>query len=135
MTRPAPFTPAEVQHLLDFAATHQLADTVETHRQIYRQAHRQWQRRVDELAGLQRISDELSSTLDLRKILETVQAEIRRVTQAPLVNIYFFDAAADTLVLYQPPESPAPPLTLPAQTGIMGRCLRLGQSILMRCVL
>ena len=33
------------------------------------------QRRIDELSGLQRVSDELNSTLDLDKILDLVLAE------------------------------------------------------------
>ena len=49
----------------------------------------QLQQRVDELAGLQRVSNELNSTLDLNKILSLVLEEAMRLTRADFGGVYF----------------------------------------------
>lgn len=59
------------------------------------------QRRIDELSGLQRVSDELNSTLDLDKILNLVLAEAMRVTKADLGHVDLYDAGTRQLVAHK----------------------------------
>jgi GAF domain-containing protein/DNA-binding response OmpR family regulator len=59
------------------------------------------QRRIDELSGLQRVSDELNSTLDLDKILDMVLAEAMRVTKADLGHVDLYDAHTRQLVAHK----------------------------------
>jgi GAF domain-containing protein len=59
------------------------------------------QRRIDELSGLQRVSDELNSTLDLDKILDLVLAEAMRVTKANLGHVDLYDARTRQLVAHK----------------------------------
>ncbi len=58
----------------------------------------QLQNRVDELAGLQRVSRESNSTLDLDKILHVVLDEAMQVTRADFGNINLYDAKTGKLV-------------------------------------
>jgi GAF domain-containing protein/DNA-binding response OmpR family regulator/nitrogen-specific signal transduction histidine kinase len=59
------------------------------------------QRRIDELAGLQRVSSELNSTLDLDRILGLVLEEALRVTKADLGNVNLYDAGTGKLVAHK----------------------------------
>ncbi len=59
------------------------------------------QRRVEELSGLQRVSDELNSTLDLDKILDLVLAEAMRVTKADLGHVDLYDADTRQLMVHR----------------------------------
>ena len=102
---------------------------------LYSMATQQLQRRVDELAALERIGEELNSTLDLSKILGLVLEEALRVTQADYGNVYFYNAVTQTLVGYQ--EQNWPQLTAlqnddqttSAKLGVVGRALHTGQSV------
>ncbi|MCB0166117.1 MAG: GAF domain-containing protein, partial [Anaerolineae bacterium] len=106
--------------------------------QLFSATNRQLQVRLDELDGLQRVSKELNSTLDLSKILGAVLEEALRVTQADFGNVYFYNAATTELIAYtDQPESPSSQLSngrgrqaISAKQGIVGRAIRSGQSIL-----
>ena len=58
---------------------------------LFSQTDEQLQKRVNELAGLQRISNELNSTLDLNHLLNIVLEEAIRATQADAVPAFFID--------------------------------------------
>ncbi|MBN1992780.1 MAG: GAF domain-containing protein [Anaerolineae bacterium] len=93
------------------------------------------QRRIDELAGLQRVSRELNSTLDLDIILDLVLAEALRVTRADLGQVNLYDPRTGKLTAHKeqggtggsiPPANEASPVG----QKIMERALDTGQSIL-----
>ncbi|HMQ50827.1 MAG TPA: GAF domain-containing protein [Anaerolineae bacterium] len=84
--------------VLDVIAT-QTAIVIENTRQSS-EVNQQLQVRLGELAGLQRVSSELNSTLDLNTILKTVIEEGQQVTQADFVTVYFYNAAAENLLAY-----------------------------------
>ncbi len=94
----------------------------------------QLQQRVEELGGLQRVSNELNSTLDLNKILSLVLEEGMRVTQASFGNVSLYDSQTGDLTAHQEQskdtDQPGLPQTVPVQNSIMGRALRSGQTIL-----
>jgi GAF domain-containing protein/nitrogen-specific signal transduction histidine kinase/CheY-like chemotaxis protein len=89
----------------------------------------QLQQRVDELAGLQRVSNELNSTLDLDKILGQVLQEALQLTQADIGDLYFLDDATGQVAAYQASDSQAPH-ALTIEHGLIGRVLRSGKSVL-----
>lgn len=84
--------------VLDVIAT-QTGIVIENTRQSS-EVNQQLQVRLGELAGLQRVSSELNSTLDLNTILKTVIEEGQQVTQADFVTVYFYNAAAENLLAY-----------------------------------
>ena len=86
------------------------------------------QQRVNELDGLQRVSNELNSTLDLNKILSMVLEEALRLTQADAGDVFFHNIVANKLVAYQEPSTDSPLLSLDTNAGIIGRVLHSGQS-------
>ncbi len=99
----------------------------------------QLQTRVNELAGLQRVSGELNSTLDLKRILDIVLEEAIRVTQADFGNVNLYDAQTGSLVAHKEqgwPDSAhtgshkSYSRTVSAAQGIMDRALHTGQAIL-----
>ena len=93
------------------------------------------QRRLDELAGLQRVSSELNSTLDLHHILRLVLEEALRVTQADLGHVCLYDAAAGQLTTHKEGR-PGQPITDTMQSDnpdgqiMMEHVLHLGQAVL-----
>lgn len=106
---------------------------------LFSQANQQLQKRLDELAGLQRVSSELNSTLDLDKILGLVLEEAMRVTGANFGNVYLYNAATGNLTAYKEQSGPlanknetlpANPEIISAKTGLVGRALKAGQSVL-----
>jgi GAF domain-containing protein len=101
--------------------------------QLYNQANRELQRRIDELDGLQRISNELNSTLDMNKILSMVLDEALQATRADSGDVFFFDAARDKLIAH-PGNTTAVMKNgtreVSATEGILGRSLRNGTSLL-----
>lgn len=102
--------------------------------QLYNVANQQLQRRIDELAGLQRVSNELNSTLDMNKILSMVLDEALQLTRADSGDVFFYNAAQAKLIAY-PGNSTASrqdgiPREVPATEGIIGRSLSSGQSML-----
>lgn len=105
---------------------------------LFNLTSQQLEARLGELTGLQRVSSELNSTLDLDKILGIVLEEAMRVTQADFGEVYFYEATSDSLVAYKKQGGPEekdrdgeffPSLRSP-KTGITGRAFRTGQSIL-----
>ena len=58
------------------------------------------QSRIDELAGLQRVSRESNNTLDLDKILNLVLEEALRVTRADFGNVNLYEAKTGILVAH-----------------------------------
>jgi GAF domain-containing protein/DNA-binding response OmpR family regulator len=119
--------------LLEIIA-HQVALGMENAR-LFSLTNQELQQRVDELAGLQRVSSELNSTLDLDKILNRVLEEAMRVTQADFGHVYFYNAAAETLVAYRDQgwrenvAAPYPP-TISAKTTPIERAFRTGEAVL-----
>jgi GAF domain-containing protein len=99
------------------------------------EANLQLQVRLGELAGLQRVSSELNSTLDLNTILKTVIEEGQQVTQADFVTVYFYNAAAETLLAYGErgwyrSEENEALKTLALKQSVVGCTLREGVSTL-----
>lgn len=90
----------------------------------------QLRKRVDELAGLQRISSELNSTLALDRILTLVLDEAIRVTQADYGNVNLYEARSGELTAFRTYGWPNGPETILAQQGIMKRGLRTRKAIL-----
>ncbi len=102
----------------------------------------QLQNRVQELAGLQRVSRELNSTLDLDRILSLVLEEAMRLTQSDFGNVSLYNAKTQELTAHKELYgSNTNQLSLeqfqvvPAQLGIMGRALRTGTAVLVPNVL
>ena len=60
----------------------------------------QLQSRIDELAGLQRVSRESNSTLDLDRILNVILEEAMRVTRADFGDVNLYDAETGALVAH-----------------------------------
>jgi PAS domain S-box-containing protein len=106
-------------------------------------ADQQLQTRAHELAGLQRISRELNSTLDLDRILGQVLQEAMRVTHADFGNVSLYDSATELLTAHKEHYgSNLSQLTnrqqfesVPIRLGIMGRALRTGQAAVVPNVL
>lgn len=94
----------------------------------------QLQQRVEELGGLQRVSRELNSTLDLNKILSLVLQEGMRVTQAHFGNVSLYHSQTGDLTAHEEQSrddnQPGLPQTVSTQRGLMGRSLRTGQTVL-----
>jgi len=122
---------AQAVTLLEVVAN-QVAVALENAR-LYSQANQQLQRRIDELAGLQRVSNELNSTLDMNKILSMVLDEALHLTRADSGSVYFYNAMLNRLVAY--PVSQNGRRDVSASEGIMGRSLRTGVSVLVPDVL
>ncbi|MEM7345844.1 MAG: GAF domain-containing protein, partial [Chloroflexota bacterium] len=105
---------------------------------FFSQTDRQLQNRVDELAGLQRVSSELNSTLDLNRILSLVLEEAMRVTRADFGDVNLYDAQTGELVAHQDKghtfphtivvASPLSPVT--NGQNIMQRALLTGETTL-----
>ncbi|MCB9102395.1 MAG: GAF domain-containing protein [Anaerolineales bacterium] len=132
---PHKFTLQEVTVLETIAG--QTAIVLENTR-LFSVTNRQLQVRVDELDGLQRVSSELNSTLDLSTILGTVLEEALRVTQADFGNVYFYNATTTELIPYRdPPESQSNQTSngrvrsaLSAKSGTVGQVIQSGKSSL-----
>jgi GAF domain-containing protein/DNA-binding response OmpR family regulator len=107
---------------------------------LFSLTNQELQKRIDELSGLQRVSNELNSTLDLDKILSRVLREAMRVTQADSGDVYFYQAATGNLVAYQrqgwseagDPQTATPSYApaISAETGIIGQAFHTGEAIL-----
>ncbi len=106
----------------------------------------QLQKRVNELAGLQHVSSEINSTLDLNHILSIVLEEAIRVTQADFGNVNLYDAKTGKLVAYKEQGWPIRSQgkgkksrrslrTTSVTEGIMEQALQTGQAILVPNVL
>lgn len=121
------------------AIANQAAIIIENAR-LFGSTHQQLQVRFGELAGIQRVSSEINSTLDLDKILSTVLEEVRQVTQADFVQVYFYNNHTDDLIAYgregwHKPDQSADNDTVQSgaeRTRIVGEVLRTGQSILVK---
>ncbi|MFN8454549.1 MAG: GAF domain-containing protein [Anaerolineae bacterium] len=68
---------------------------------LFNLTDQQLQKRVNELAGLQRVSSELNSTLDLNHILDLVLEEATRVTLADFGSVNLYDAKTNRLVAHK----------------------------------
>lgn len=68
---------------------------------LFSMTDQQLQKRVNELAGLQRVSSELNSTLDLNRILDIVLEEATRVTLADFGSVNLYDAKTGRLVAHK----------------------------------
>lgn len=68
---------------------------------LFSMTDQQLQSRIDELAGLQRASRELNSTLDLDKILNLVLEETMQVTKADFGSISLYEAQGGKLVAHK----------------------------------
>ncbi|MCB0208197.1 MAG: GAF domain-containing protein [Anaerolineae bacterium] len=105
---------------------------------LFTVTNQQLQVRINELAGLQRVSSELNRTLDVNKILGTVLEEALRVTQADFGNVYFYHASTAQLIPYSEQNEIYDRHSsngnfrqvISAQIGIVGRAIRSGTSIL-----
>ncbi|RME73645.1 MAG: GAF domain-containing protein, partial [Chloroflexi bacterium] len=94
----------------------------------------QLQLRAHQLAGLQRLSRELNSTLDLDKILDMLLDEAMRITGADFGNVSLYDVARQEFTAHkeqygeqiEPIAEPEFP-TVPARPGLMTRPLEDGQ--------
>lgn len=108
---------------------------------LFSLTNQELQQRIDELSGLQRVSSELNSTLDLDKILSRVLQEAMQVTQADFGDVYFYQALTGHLVAYRrqdgaevadpqatPPASYS--TTISTETGFIGRAFHTGEAIL-----
>ncbi|RME97332.1 MAG: GAF domain-containing protein, partial [Chloroflexi bacterium] len=135
------FAPKDVT-LLEIVS-HQVAAALENVR-LFSQTNQQLQRRVDELAGLQRVSEELNSTLDMKKILGMVLQEAMQLTRADYGDVYFYNAGTGMLAAYQGVDKHLrsqhranTPLTrkLLVKEGIIGRAIQTNRSILVADVL
>lgn len=100
--------------------------------QLFSQANQQLQRRIDELAGLQRVSNELNSTLDMNKILSMVLDEALQITRADSGDVFFYNAAQGKLVAHRGNFAATAGSTPEMATteGIVDRSFNTGQSIL-----
>jgi PAS domain S-box-containing protein len=93
-------------------------------------------KRIQELSGLQRISQELNSTLDQHRILQLVLKEAIRATDADLGNVNLHDSDTGQLLAYASfglNEEETDRLKgggFYAGTGVMGRVLQTGEPIL-----
>ncbi len=101
----------------------------------------QLQQRVDELAGLQRVSAELNSTLDLNRLLHLALEEAMRVTQADFGSVNLYDAQLGHLVAHteqvsferlHPAAQTLTPnaLTLATMPALLTQALRTGKAVL-----
>ncbi|MCB0195129.1 MAG: GAF domain-containing protein [Anaerolineae bacterium] len=105
---------------------------------LFTVTNQQLQVRINELAGLQRVSSELNSTLDVNKILGTVLEEAMRVTHADFGNVYFYNISTAELIPYSGQNEVYERRSLngdfrpviSVQSGILGRAIRNGSSIL-----
>ncbi len=100
----------------------------------------QLQRRVDELGGLQRVSHELNSTLDLDRILSLVLEEAMRVTEADFGNVSLYKAQTAELTAHKEQSNNGQSTqgeyeVVPIQQSIMGRALQTGQAVLIPNIL
>jgi GAF domain-containing protein len=108
--------------------------------QLFNLTDQQLQQRVDELAGLQRVSAELNSTLDLNRLLNIALEEARRVTQADFGSVNLYDARTGQLVAhtehgwFEQPDGagrPArPALFLSPMSELMAQALHTSQAVL-----
>ena len=122
-------------------AVNQIAIAID-HARRFSSTDQQLQNRVHELAGLQRVSRELNSTLDLDRILGLVLVEAMRMTQADFGNVSLYNAITQQLTAHkeQIGADTAPrPLEevqiAPAQLGIVEQALRTGTAVLVPNVL
>jgi len=74
---------------------------------LFNLTDQQLQARINELAGLQRVSGELNSTLDLNRILDIVLEEAIRVTEADFGNVNLYDTQTGNLVAHKEQNWPA----------------------------
>ncbi len=122
-------------------AVNQIALVID-HARRFSFTDQQLQDRIHELAGLQRVSRELNSTLDLDRILGLVLAEAMRMTQADFGNVSLYNARTQQLTVHKEQVGSKPtsrPLEqtriAPAQLGIMERALKTGNAVLVPNVL
>ncbi len=107
------FLPQDEQFLTKFAdrndlvmaiqdlERHLLSETSRELLSILSYKELQLQKRVDELAGLQRVSSEINSTLDLDRILNLVLEEAMHATRADFGHIALYDVKTGELVNYK----------------------------------
>ncbi len=94
------------------------------------------QSRVDELAGLQRVSRESNSTLDLDKILRLILEEAMQVTGAKLGAVNLYDASTGALVAQEEQgELDLSPADIEMQSNILAQVLHTGRTILIDDIL
>jgi PAS domain S-box-containing protein len=127
------FTPEEMR--LGQALTSQAA--VALHNvQLFSLTDERLHKRIQELSGLQRVSQELNSTLDQHRILQLVLKEAIRATGADLGNVNLHDSDTGQLLAYASfglNEEETDRLKggeFYAGTGVMGRVLQTGEPIL-----
>ena len=104
---------------------------------LFSMTDQQLQSRVDELAGLQRVSRESNSTLDLDKILDVILEEAMQVTRADMGHFNLYDAQTKKLVAHKsqnnfPSDSISPNHENDAanRQDAMARVLHTGKNLL-----
>lgn len=106
--------------------------------QLFSLTDTQLHERLKELSGLQRVSQELNSTLDQNRILQLVLEEAVRATAADFGNVNLYDRSSGKLLAYVSfgfgfDEDEATRLKereFYAGTGVMGRVLQTGEPVL-----
>jgi GAF domain-containing protein/DNA-binding response OmpR family regulator/HAMP domain-containing protein len=104
--------------------------------QLFSLTDEQLHKRIRELSGLQRISQELNSTVDQNSILQLVLREAVRATGADLGNVNLHDAETGKLLAHASFGFNTEDATslqeseFYAGTGVMGRVLQTGEPVL-----
>jgi PAS domain S-box-containing protein len=95
--------------------------------------HAQVQRRAREMAALNKASQTISSTLDLKAVLDLIIAEIRSLVDAEAASVLLYDPTSDELEFAASAGPAATELVgtrLPITAGIAGWVMREKQSVL-----
>jgi len=127
------FTDEEIR--LAQALTSQAAIALQN-AQLFSLTDEQLGKRVEELSGLQRVSQELNSTLDQDRILNLVLHEAVRATGADFGNVSLYDHSAGQLLAYAGFGFSDEEMALLkesgvyAGTGVVGRVLQTRQPVL-----
>lgn len=109
------------------------------HARRFNLTDQQLQRRFHELGGLQRVSRELNSTLDLDRILNIVLEEAMRVTQADYGSVSLYNARAAAWTIHKTQTGNQEPISeqfaaIPIQMSLMERALETGKAVLLQNV-
>lgn len=120
-----------VEHLASLARLADHAVIAIENARLYAQTSRQ----VAELSALQQISLDLTSSLDLTAVLDSVASSTYALTHADCVNIYLYDAHEDRLAfntcLSAQGKETAPPIPV-EEDGLTRQVARSGESVTIR---
>jgi GAF domain-containing protein/DNA-binding response OmpR family regulator/nitrogen-specific signal transduction histidine kinase/HAMP domain-containing protein len=127
------FTHEEIR--LALALTGQAAIALQN-AQLFSLTDERLHKRIKELSGLQRVSQELNSTLDQDRILQLVLEEAVRATGADFGNVSLHDRSSGRLLAYvsfgfdEKEKTRLREGELYVATGVMGRALQTGEPVL-----